>query len=239
MITEKRKAEILNILRDMEESLVVINGRSCSIAQLSVLADKESKILRASNDSLAPILRTALVINWRESAMVSRYKRFKESYPSVSDLSKLQRVLDSTAAINFCKEYLNINANENKPDANPKYVLLKTLTKGFLDYQKENSFLSEIEAIRHWAENLKISALNQDFIAKNKGVGIGVVENIRLNLGYSVIKPDRHVIGVMKQCFNLDIRFEFYNEFAESIGLSPRYLDCVLFEYGKLKKISA
>ena len=74
---------------------------------------------------------------------------------------------------------------------------------------------------------------------KRHGVGPGVVGNIKLNLGERVIKPDRHVIGVMKQFLQIDIPFDRYNEFARFIGLDPRYLDCILFEYGKLKNISA
>lgn len=238
MIATEQKSEILNLLSKMEESLVVTDAGTNSIAALCEVSDKKSKLLLESIDPLTPILRTALVINWRESSMQSRYDRFRKLYPAISNLSDLQNALDSTDAMLFCKDYLDIKANPLKPDANPKYALLKTLTKGFLEYKVEFGFAAEIDAIRHWALNLKVSELKKDSIGKRKGVGIGVVENIRLNLGYPVIKPDRHVIGVMKQCFKLDIPCERYIEFATLLGLNARYLDCVLFEYGKLKKIS-
>jgi hypothetical protein len=43
----------------------------------------------------------------------------------------------------------------------------------------------------------------------------------------------------MKEFLKVGNPFDRYNEFASFIGLDPRYLDCILFEYGKLKNISA
>jgi hypothetical protein len=43
----------------------------------------------------------------------------------------------------------------------------------------------------------------------------------------------------MKEFLQVDIPFDRYNVFARFIGLDPRYLDCILFEYGKLNSISA
>ena len=86
---------------------------------------------------------------------------------------------------------------------------------------------------------MNLAELKNDPIGKRHGVGPAVVENIRLNLGDRVVKPDRHVIGVMKKFLQVDIPLDGYNEFARLIGKDPRYLDCILFEYGKAKTISA
>ncbi len=86
---------------------------------------------------------------------------------------------------------------------------------------------------------MDLKNLKKDFIGKRHGVGPGVVGNIKLNLGERVIKLDRHVIGVMKKFLQVDISLDRYNEFASFIGMDPRYLDCLLFEYGKAKNISA
>jgi hypothetical protein len=43
----------------------------------------------------------------------------------------------------------------------------------------------------------------------------------------------------MKKFLQVDIPLDRYNEFAGLIGKDPRYLDCLLFEYGKAKSISA
>lgn len=237
MITDFKKSEILSLLQGMENTLTA-SGQS--IRDICANRIRESCLLLKSNDSLAPILRTALVINWREAAMISRYNRFRTEFPDVSCLSHLKNIIDNhhNDVLGFCRVYLNISPNPNAPHKNPKYNLLKELTNGFLGYKEEHGFATEIGALRDWCLRVDISNVKKDYIGKIKGVGIGVIENIRLNLGYSVIKPDRHVIGVMQSCFKVDIPVDRYNDFSTLLGIDRRYLDCILFEYGKLKGIS-
>ena len=168
--------------------------------------------------------------------MKSRYDRFRADFPEISTLADLKKVLDEVEPVEFCSKYLNINASSMQ---NPKYRLLLQLTNGFLEYQKSVGLASEIEAIRHWAAQVDIERLENDPIGKIHGVGIGAVENIRLNLGLPVVKPDRHVIGVMKKFLQVDIPHSSYGEFAESISMDRRYFDSIVFEYGKENKISA
>lgn len=239
MISSEKKLEVLSRVSEIENIVVSADDRAISIGALCRTITEESAELTDSSDSLAPILRTALVINWRESAMKSRYERFVATFPEISTLSALKRVIDSTEPLEFCKTYLKINANSAAADKNPKYCLLKELTDGFLEYQKLFGLASEIEAIRHWSARVKLSDLKNDPIGRRRGVGPGVVGNIKLNLGDRVVKPDRHVIGVMQKFLQVDIPLDRYSEFARFIGKDPRYFDCILFEYGKAKKISA
>ena len=239
MISSEKKLEVLARISEIENFILSSKGRDTSIGALCSAITAESSELSDSSDSLAPVLRTALVINWRESAMKSRYQRFVTMFPEISTLSALKRAMDTMEPLAFCKTYLNINANSTAADKNPKYSLLKALTEGFLEYQKLHGLSSEIEAIRHWSEGVKLDDLKNDFIGKRHGVGPAVVQNIRLNLGELVMKPDGHVIGVMQQFLQVKIPVDKCTEFADAIGKNPRYLDCILFEYGKAKKISA
>ena len=239
MISNDKKQEVLSRIREIEGFIISGGDGSISIGALCSRITAESAELANSSDSLTPILRTSLVINWRESAMKSRYERFVRTFPEISTLSALKRVMDDTEPLVFCKTYLNINANSLAAEKNPKYCLLKELTNGFLDYQKLFDLTSEIEAIRHWSASVDTADLKNDLIGKRHGVGPAVVENIRLNLGDRVVKPDRHVIGVMKKFLRVDIPLASYNEFARFLGKDPRYLDCICFEYGKAKGISA
>lgn len=239
MISNDKKRGVLARIREIETFTLKRSDKDIAIGALCKDIAAESAKLAKSTDSLTPILRTSLVINWKECAMKSRYDRFRKKFPEITTLSALKRAMDSTAALEFCKKYLDITASSSAADKNPKYCLLRELTNGFLEYQKEHGFSSEIEAIRHWSARVKDKELKRDFIGKRHGVCPGVVGNIKLNLGERVIKPDRHVIGVMKEFLQVDIPFDRYNEFARLVGLDPRYLDCILFEYGKLKKISA
>ena len=239
MISPAKKQELLSRIADIENFIILGGDGVISIGTLCNNITAESIKLARATDSLTPILRTALVINWRESAMKSRYERFVNMFPDISTLIDLKRIIDSIDAFHFCKVYLNINANSSTPDKNPKYRLLRELINGFLEYQNQLGILSEIEAIRHWSERVDLSNLKDDFIGKRHGVGVGVVENIRLNLGYRIVKPDRHIIGVMKNFLQVDIPPSGYSDFAKLLGIDPRYFDCILFEYGKAKSISA
>ena len=236
MITSKKKKEVVSHLKEIKQSVISKDGKEITIGELCNSCLLESEELLKSTDSIAPILRTALVMNWREAAMRIRYERFRKEFSEISTLKKLKDIIDNTEAVEFCKTYLNINATSS---ANPKYVLLKELTNGFLEYQIAFGLHSEIEALRHWSLNVNLCKSKEDFIGKRPNVGIATIENIRLNLGYSTIKPDRHVIGVMTNYLGLDISVERYIEFAHFIEIKPRYLDRLLFEYGKLKGISA
>jgi hypothetical protein len=239
MISNDKKQEVLARISEIEKLILKHNDEDIAIGALCKNKADEAAELAKSTDSLTPILRTALVINWKESAMKVRYRNFREKFPNITTLSALKQKIDSTDALEFCKKYLDINANSSAADKNPKYCLLRELTNGFLEYQKQHRFSSEIEAIRDWSAKVDLKALKHDFIGERHGVGPGVIGNIKLNLGESVMKPDRHVIGVMKKFLQVDIPFDRYDEFARFIGLDPRYLDCILFEYGKLKNISS
>lgn len=235
MISNAKKHKVLSRIKKIENFIVSRSDRGSTIGALRRAIAADSAKLAKSSDALTPILRTSLVINWPESAMKSRYNRFVEKFPQISTLSVLKRVMDRSAPLDFCKTYLNIAA---KSDKNPKYCLLKELTDGFLEYQRLHGLSSEIEAIRHWSARVKLDNLKNDSIGRRRGVGPGVVQNIKLNLGESVVKPDRRVIGVIEKVLDVDIPVGSYGEFARFIGKDPRYLDWILFEYGKAKNIS-
>jgi len=145
VISNDKKQEVLSRISEIENFTIKHDDKDIAIGALCRNITAESAELTKSTDSLMPILRTALVINWRESAMKSSYDRFRKKFPEISTLSDLKRVMDNKDALDFCKTYLNINA---KTDKNPKYCLLRELSNGFLEYQKHHRLSSEIEAIR-------------------------------------------------------------------------------------------
>lgn len=228
MLSESKRTYAITKFREIELEVHAANGVK------HFHEDSDNTNLLNSADAVAPILRTALVINWPEKSMKKRYERFRILYPQIDSLASLQAVIDQEDPLVFCKKYLDINANPAKPGENPKYLLLKTLTNAFLKYQSSSGLNTEIDAIRDWAERIDVSNLRNDPIAKLKGVGIGTVENIRLNLGLPVVKPDRHVISAVKEVLNVNVGSNEYTLLAKSLGLDPRYFDYILFEYGKL-----
>jgi hypothetical protein len=237
VISNDKKRTVLSRIRKIENFIISHDDRASTIGALRRSIRAESAVLAKSSDSLTPILRTSLVINNRESSMKSRYERFVKKFRKISTLLALKRVMDGTDPLDFCKTYLNINATSDK---NPKYCLLRELTNGFLEYQKLNGHSSEIKAIRQWSASVNLNDLKNDPIGKRHGVGPAVVQNIKLCLGESVGKMDRHVIGVMKKFLQLENSArDKYDEFARSIRRDPRYLDYIFFKYGQAKNISA
>ena len=235
MLDAQEKARIMGKYLELEATIV--NGES--IGERARKSVDESAGLSGTEDPVAPVLRTALVINWPEIAMKTRYAAFRVRYPEIDSLAKLREVMRATPPLDFCVGYLGINANPLKPDQNPKYVMLRALTDEFLDYQAKHGIDSEIEALRAWAEAVDMTDLGNDPIGKIKGVGPGTVENIRLNLGYVTVKPDRHVIGVARKVLGISVSPLEYAKVAESLGINPRRFDMTLFAYGQLKGISS
>lgn len=228
VLTESQKSHALLAFRKLEgEVLPQITAEALDY-------NGENTRLLSSSDAVAPILRTALVINWRESAMKTRYERFRSTFPEINSLAALKAVIDRTDPLDFCRTYLNINANTEAPAENPKYRLLKTLTEAFLDYQAKSGQKTEMDALREWANNIDPDNLGDDPIAKLKGVGIGTVENIRLNLGMSTVKPDRHVIATVRDVLHIDMKPCNYMNLAEELDIPPRHFDNILFRYGQM-----
>ena len=222
MMSDAERQTVLSKIRQIETFITTRDRKPIAISEVGKAEAAKSAQLRQSSDSLAPILRTALVINARESAMRHRYERFIATFPEIATLSGLQRAMDSTEPLEFCRTYLDIRA---KIVTNPKYCLLKVLTDGFLKYQKENGWPTEIEAIRQWSRSVDVDELEKDPIGRLHGVGPGVVGNIKLCLGEPVVKRDRHVVGVMTKIFQADVPRDFkkfitfMEEFAQSAGI--------------------
>ncbi len=114
MISNEKKQEVLSLISEIENLTVKHDDKDIAIGTLCRTITAESAELAKSSDSLTPILRTALVINWKESAMKSRYERFVRCFPEISTLSALKRVMDNKGALDFCKTYLKINAKTDK-----------------------------------------------------------------------------------------------------------------------------
>jgi hypothetical protein len=129
VISNDKKRKVLSRIKEIESFIISRGDPAITIGSLRKAIAAESAELAKSSDSLTPILRTALVINWKESAMKSRYERFVRKFPEISTLSALKRKMDHTEPLDFCKIYLNINANRLAAEKNPKYCLLRGLNR--------------------------------------------------------------------------------------------------------------
>lgn len=199
-----------------------------------IAKEKENRLKEYAkvDSTVYPIINTALVINWKWETAKKRIDRFYKLFPYLDTLQKLNTEIENKNPVTFCKKFLQINATSER---NPKYQLLSNLCKGFLLYKETHKFSTEREALIHWANNVDLYKLKNDPIGRLPGVGPGVVQNLRMMMGVDVVKPDRHVINVLGSEFGISIDFNQFNDLARELGLSPTYLDKVLYEYGRKK----
>ena len=216
------------------EDFVGTDDTTGEVNKLSVLASKRETHLNSFVllSSVKPIIGTALVINWEFTKLAKpRIDRFMELFPEIDSIKKLYSVILGTDPKLFLTKYLNINSD--RPERNPKYVLLKTLCEAFLEYQKEIKINNEIKLLKYWATHVDLERLKDDPIGKYKGIGIGTIQNIILSMGIPAVKPDRHVINSIKNYFGITIKTSEYPKVARLLGVSDFYFDKVLFEYSR------
>lgn len=84
MLSNEKRQEVLSRISEIESYVIKHADKDIAICVLCKKIAAESEELADLSDSLMPILRTALVINWRESAMKSRYNHFRKAFPEIS-----------------------------------------------------------------------------------------------------------------------------------------------------------
>lgn len=78
--------------------------------------------------------------------------------------------------------------------------MLNDMVKAFIEYQKENGFNSDREAMMDWAKKCNLSQLKEeDIIGRLDKVGLATVQNFRMCLGIDAVKPDVHIINALKK----------------------------------------
>lgn len=238
ILNSKEQQEFLKKFKILEDFIGTDDrtGKRAPLRELALDREKRWQDKLEQKSSLFPVFNVSLTINWDfEKLAKPRIDRFKKLYPEITSLQELKNRLNEEGPKLFIKKYMDIEADPKNPDKNPKFALLKTLIDGFLSYQKKFGFINEYEALRHWADNLNLKEYKQDYIGCRKGVGLGTIQNIKLNMGYNVVKPDRHVRNVLKTFFDVDIEFYQHDELARELDFTPLYFDKVLFEYGRNK----
>jgi len=84
MLSNDKKQAVLARISEIEKYVLKHQGKDIPIDVVCGIKTAESDELAKLSDSVMPILRTALVINWRESAMKSRYEHFRTAFPEIS-----------------------------------------------------------------------------------------------------------------------------------------------------------
>lgn len=243
MFSQERIAEFRATLEELEKATVQ-DDMSRKVKALGVLArEREEEFRLGKRSSSKPvdiIVNTSLAINWKWTTAKSRIDYFLTKFPEINSLQKLNEEISKfDDCRKFMQKYFNLNA---KSERNPKYRLLKSLTKGFLDLSGEYSISlreeDEIKILKCWAEKfLSHRVIKNDPIGRLDGVGEGTIYNMLLLLGYDVVKPDRHFKRMLNEHFNLSYSPSTLEGLCKVLGCSQVYLDKVLYEYGRNKSV--
>lgn len=174
------------------------------------------------------IINTVLAMRqrWKETAE-PRFVEYQKNYSHIKTLYDLDNLIGNLSESEFCKKILGMNITKND---NWRYNMLCDMVKAFIEYQKENGFDSDKEAMMDWAIKCNLSQLEEDFIGKLNNVGLATVQNLRMCLGIDTIKPDVHIINALKK-IGLGNEVEICELISELTGYKCIELDQIFWHW--------
>lgn len=175
------------------------------------------------------IINTVLAMRqrWKETAE-PRFIKYQKKYTCINTLYDLDNLIRDSSELEFCKNVLDMNITKND---NWRYKMLCGMVKAFIEYQKENGFDSDKEAMMDWAIKCNLSQLENDVIGRLNNVGLATVQNLRMCLGIDTIKPDVHIINALKK-IGLGNEVEICELISELTGYKCIELDQIFWHWG-------
>ncbi len=180
------------------------------------------------NNHVEAIINTVLAMRqrWKETAE-PRFTEYQKNYPHIKTLYDLDNLIKSTSEQEFCKKVLGIAITKNNFW---RYKMLNDIVKAFTEYQKENGFNSDREAMMDWAKNCNLSQLEEDIVGSLNNVGPATVQNLRVCLGIDTVKPDVHIINALKK-IKLGNEVEICELISELTGYKCIELDQIFWHW--------
>lgn len=184
--------------------------------------------------TLGPIYNTAHVMRAHFKSAKEKTDWFQSKYPQINTIRKCDELLTDSDPILFMNRFMNIDGQNPK---NKKYLRLKNLCSGFLNYMQINNLKDEKKALLEWGNNVDFKNLSNDIIGSLPDIAEGTVQNLRMVMGFDAIKTDVHVINTLKEVFGISkIKIWELIELCELLNVKQLYFDKVLYEYDRAKK---
>lgn len=176
------------------------------------------------------IINTVLAMRqrWKETAE-PRFTEYQKNYPHIKTLYDLDNLIKCTSEQEFCKKVLGITITKNNFW---RYKMLNDIVKAFTEYQKENGFNSDKEAMMDWAKKCNLSQLEDDIVGRLNNVGLATVQNLRMCLGIDTVKPDVHIINALKK-IGLGNEVEICELISELTGYKYIELDQIFWHWDR------
>jgi len=182
------------------------------------------------NNHVEAILNTVLAMRqrWKETAE-PRFTEYQQNYSHIKTLYDLDNLIKSIPEQEFCKKVLGITITKNNYW---RYKMLNDIVKAFTEYQKENGFNSDREAMMDWAKKCNLSQLEEDIVGRLNNVGPATVQNLRMCLGIDTVKPDVHIINALKK-IGLGNEVEICELISELTGYKCIELDQIFWHWDR------
>lgn len=183
-----------------------------------------------TSNHVEAIINTVLAMRqrWEETAE-PRFVEYQKNYSHIKTLYDLDDLIGNLSESEFCKKILGMNITKN---GYWRYKMLCDMVKAFIEYQKENGFDSDKEAMMDWAIKCNLSQLEEDVVGKLNNVGVATVQNLRMCLGIDTIKPDVHIKNALKK-IGLGNDVEICELISELTGYKYIELDQIFWHWGR------
>jgi hypothetical protein len=193
-------------------------------------AAKEHLVNVWAKTTAEALVNTVLAIRqrWKET-VEPRLNDFRKNYSQIRTIYDLKELMSSMSESEFCERVFGMKIRETP---NRRYEILGNMTAAFVQYQKDNGFASDGEAMKDWAQKCDPAKLEQDIIGKIPNVNIATVQNLRICLGIDTLKPDVHVRNAMRE-IGLGNDVEVAELISELTGYSPRELDQIFWHWDR------
>ena len=193
------------------------------------LAEKH-ELSKWANNPAEALLNTVLAVRQRWFEKVEPcLENFTQNYPNVQTIYDFKKLIESMNVYEFCDKIFFMKI---KKASFWRYNMLKEMITAFIEYQMNNGFTSDYEAMKNWAKNCNLSDLKNDMIGKLPNVGLATVQNLRICLGINTLKPDRHIQNALKE-MGLGNNVEVCELISEITGYTPLELDQIFWHWDK------
>jgi len=218
----------LDLIKKQIENMrgTVIAGKNETIGETAKKEIQEQWV----NNHVEAIINTVLAMRqrWKETAE-PRFTEYQRNYPHIRTLYDLDNLIKSTSEQEFCKKVLGITITKNNYW---RYKMLNDMVKAFTEYQKDNGFNSDREAMMDWAKKCNLSQLEEDIVGRLNNVGLATVQNLRMCLEIDTVKPDVHIINALKN-IGLGNEVEICELISELTGYKCIELDQIFWYWDR------
>ena len=190
--------KICDALIKLKEGTRIIKGKKYPIEYIAKLSLNSDISKWDYNNPVLIILDAVLTINRNYLTFVKpRVLSFKENYDEIKTIEQMLNLIQTLGFDKFSKEVLKYNDME-------RILLLKRVLTEFKNYKIENNLQDDLEALKHWAQNIDIKKLKTDKIYNIKGIGLSTVQYLRMLIGVNTMMPDRHIKSWVMEILGVD-----------------------------------